>query len=318
MKNGWERQHELVLLTEDDLLRIIKSFNSSLRVKSYVLLSGGLSHTNYKVIPESDDQPFVVRISRDRMNLVKEYNLHKLLKENKMIPEFYHFGEYEGVFWGVLEWKEGELLSNRFSEYSPLETYKAGYTLGHQLGSLRQFQFEKPGFLNSDLNVTESFELTPEGFLNTMEYFLFKSKSPLWLENGLPNELMKFCTGHSELFLEDNSGPRIVHGDFNGLNLLMDNTKVSAILDWEFAIAGSMYLDIGNLLRYKDFAHFQEFEFGLQSGLTESGEQLPEKWKMIAKLADLIALCSMLDNDFGGTNRVRDINYLIRASLNNE
>ena len=45
----------------------------------------------------------------------------------------------------------------------------------------------------------------------------------------------------------------LVHGDFNVKNLLLDpgNWQVTALLDWEFAHAGTPFTDLGNLLRFE-------------------------------------------------------------------
>jgi len=47
----------------------------------------------------------------------------------------------------------------------------------------------------------------------------------------------------------------LVHADYNGKNLLMQSThegwQVAAVLDWEFAFAGSPLFDTGNFLRHE-------------------------------------------------------------------
>lgn len=312
MKEGWERHTEIIMLTEGKLLKIIKLYDPSLKFSHYELLSGGLSHTNYKVFLQNNDLILVIRLSRDSENLWKEYRIHNDLFPKRTIPKFYHVGEYEDVCFGVLEWKAGILLKDTLSVSNSSETFNVAYALGVELGSLKQLQFNNSGFLDADLNVIVPFDLTPDVFLSTMENFLFNTKVHQWLQEGLAEKLMNFCESHSQLFLADTSKPRLVHGDFNGLNILMNYTDVSAILDWEFGLAGSMFWDIGNLLRYKALPHYHEFESGLQKGLTESGEQLPEEWIKIARVTDLVSLCSMLDNDYGGVNKVRDINKLIK------
>ena len=44
----------------------------------------------------------------------------------------------------------------------------------------------------------------------------------------------------------------LVHSDFNPKNLLVDPTtgRITGLIDWEFAHAGSPYADLGNLLRF--------------------------------------------------------------------
>jgi aminoglycoside phosphotransferase (APT) family kinase protein len=44
----------------------------------------------------------------------------------------------------------------------------------------------------------------------------------------------------------------LVHSDFNAKNLLVDpeTVRITGLIDWEFAHAGSPYADLGNLLRF--------------------------------------------------------------------
>jgi aminoglycoside phosphotransferase (APT) family kinase protein len=44
----------------------------------------------------------------------------------------------------------------------------------------------------------------------------------------------------------------LVHSDFNPKNLLVDpaTAELTGLIDWEFAHAGSVYADLGNLLRF--------------------------------------------------------------------
>jgi aminoglycoside phosphotransferase (APT) family kinase protein len=89
----------------------------------------------------------------------------------------------------------------------------------------------------------------------------------------------------------------LVHGDFNARNIFAKQTeagwRVSAILDWEFALAASPYCDIGNFLRY----HRPErprFESHFSAGLRDTGVRLPDDWLSIARIMDLPALCELL------------------------
>jgi aminoglycoside phosphotransferase (APT) family kinase protein len=46
----------------------------------------------------------------------------------------------------------------------------------------------------------------------------------------------------------------LVHSDFNPKNLLVDpeSVRITGLIDWEFAHAGSPYADLGNLLRFSE------------------------------------------------------------------
>jgi fructokinase len=89
----------------------------------------------------------------------------------------------------------------------------------------------------------------------------------------------------------------LVHGDFNSPNIFVKQTdegwRISALLDWEFALDASPYVDIGNFLRY----HRRDrprYEPAFSDGLREGGMTLPPDWLMLARTMDLPALCELL------------------------
>lgn len=89
----------------------------------------------------------------------------------------------------------------------------------------------------------------------------------------------------------------LVHGDFNSPNIFVKRTndgwRVSALLDWEFALDASPYCDIGNFLRYHRLDR-PRYEPAFSLGLREGGMDLPSDWLMLARIMDLPALCELL------------------------
>ncbi len=312
MKTNWERHNPIIKLPSEAVAAIIKSYDVESCTERTTLLSGGLSHTNYKV-DFVDREPVVIRVTKNLESLQRERNLHMLLPDNVRAPQFLHFTKWNGYGIGILEWKEGVLLRDAFRNANRTEMLKMGQSLGEQLAAMRKITFDTYGFLDQNLTVKQEFHLTPDTFLTTMESFL-SGHAAKWLSSQLVEEILSYSSENAHLFNDDKSSPMLVHGDFNGLNLLMDGTDVSAVLDWEFALSGSIYLDIGNLLRY-EFPHMDSFETGLQFALRQKGIILTEKWKRLAKLADLVALCSLLDRPVCGENRVKDITNLIQMTI---
>jgi aminoglycoside phosphotransferase (APT) family kinase protein len=93
----------------------------------------------------------------------------------------------------------------------------------------------------------------------------------------------------------------LVHGDFGNRNLLVrrgpDGWAVAAVLDWEYALAGSPLIDLGHFLRYertsRPFA-----EPWLSQGYRDAGGVLPSNWRFLSRAAGLTALCRSLANLF--------------------
>jgi fructokinase len=97
-----------------------------------------------------------------------------------------------------------------------------------------------------------------------------------------------------------NRDPRLVHGDFNRRNLLVQPVKgrwqVAAVLDWEFAISGSPLADAGAFLRYeKPLAPLAALHFS--HGYRAAGGQLPEDWRSLSRCLSLAATCESLTHE---------------------
>lgn len=92
----------------------------------------------------------------------------------------------------------------------------------------------------------------------------------------------------------------LVHGDFGNRNLLVRKMRgrwrVVAVLDWEFAISSSPLADTGHFLRYEQPLH-PSAEPHFSRGCLQAGGRLPENWRRLAQLVDLVALCDSLTHD---------------------
>jgi aminoglycoside phosphotransferase (APT) family kinase protein len=92
----------------------------------------------------------------------------------------------------------------------------------------------------------------------------------------------------------------LVHGDFSRRNLLVrcvaGEWRVAGVLDWEFAISGTPLTDFGNFLRYEPWDH-AVVEPHFSAGYREAGGELPEDWRRLLRLVDVIAICESLTNE---------------------
>jgi len=92
----------------------------------------------------------------------------------------------------------------------------------------------------------------------------------------------------------------LVHGDFNKRNLLVRRAvrgwQAAALLDWEFAGAGSPLADLGSFLRYER-ADGPLVEPHFSTGFARAGGSLPPDWRRLARILDLVALCESLSRD---------------------
>jgi len=84
----------------------------------------------------------------------------------------------------------------------------------------------------------------------------------------------------------------LVHSDLNPKNILLDpeSLTVRAVLDWEYAHAGSPYADLGNLLR---FDREEAYVDGVLRGYVGLRGGDPAQALELARSADLVALVEL-------------------------
>jgi Ser/Thr protein kinase RdoA (MazF antagonist) len=93
---------------------------------------------------------------------------------------------------------------------------------------------------------------------------------------------------------------RLIHCDYNLKNILIRKVgsawKVAGVLDWEFALAGSPLVDIGNFLRFE--AELPPgFGESFIRGYLSSSSGLPANWRDVARLLDLAAMVNFLERE---------------------
>lgn len=118
-----------------------------------------------------------------------------------------------------------------------------GEQLGELLARLSGMPFRSFGlFRDGDLGI-EPLRGDLEQYLDSLDLDLTPAQ-----REGLESVFM-----HAEdLLAEGVDRFCLVHSDFNPKNLLVDpeTVRITGLIDWEFAHAGSPYADLGNLLRF--------------------------------------------------------------------
>jgi aminoglycoside phosphotransferase (APT) family kinase protein len=121
--------------------------------------------------------------------------------------------------------------------------------------------------------------------------------------------------------LEVRDDRTLVHGDFNGANILLrrgggdTRWEVAAVLDWEFAMAGTSLFDVANMLRHYKLRFGVGFERPFIGGFQAAGGTLPPRWREIARLLDFMSLVELLSRLDAGPTMVRDVLAVVDAYL---
>lgn len=317
MKDSWERIELPRSLDAKQINEIVKPAFPNKRVVYSERIGVGLSNSNYKIYLDGSTEPFVFRLYRGNKEVAdKEIDIARLVGGRVPIANFIYADTSCSLFdkpWSILEWKEGVLLWNVIKTGNLQDITSAAASTGKVLANIHAFTFTDSGFFGENLKVRDHLNMDGERFLSFIDECLH-ANCGFWLGEEYTRKVWSFCQTYSSLLNENVETPVLLHSDYNGLNILVQQKakgfSVSAVLDWEDAFSWSRYADIGNMLRYEEEGSTYETHF-IQA-YKEEGAVLNDNWKLLSKLEDLVALCDMLNNSTPNTpNRVNDLKTLI-------
>ncbi|MFQ5398443.1 MAG: phosphotransferase family protein [Anaerolineae bacterium] len=229
------------------------------------LLAEGKSNTNYK-IELNDGNAYVLRLY-GRAQPDWECAVMRLVAGVVPVPSVL----YRSDRWAIFSFLPGKPLR---------EVPQFAGEAAKALARIAAVPFDRPGQLNTDGSVTP----WPFGGLRGfMDQMLGDERVVRWIGWKRIGRIAAVLERETDRIAELDAESRLVHGDFNPGNILIHNGEVSGVLDWEFAFAGTPFVDIGNLLRNLDEQHHDALLTGLQLG----GIDLPPDWKERAALVDL-------------------------------
>ncbi|HEX2915898.1 MAG TPA: aminoglycoside phosphotransferase family protein [Chloroflexia bacterium] len=292
------------------------------KVASVELIDSGLTNTNYRVQLADNPKALVLKIyMRQPETCRKEYELFKLVHQTVPVATIYYAdfqGEKYARPYSIFEWMPGVLLEELLSAVNTTEMQAVGRAVGETLAGIGKYQFEQAGFFGPDLKfaapqVEQAGE--EQGWRAYLESCLENPICAERLDKTLKTRLTQFIRTNAHQVEALGEQKALVHADFNPSNILMVQTetgwRVSAVLDWEWAHSGTPLFDIGNLFRDRGYS-LTNFETGFVEGYRRAGGELPENWKQVSRLLDLINLCEFLTVPNQSDTRVS----LIRQQIN--
>jgi aminoglycoside phosphotransferase (APT) family kinase protein len=266
-------------------------------------LAGGIMNWNYRVRLSGSAEWFVLRFyDRTPASCAKEVRVLELVRGDVPVPTVV-FAETGGAAgyppFCILEFIDGISLRELRRRGNLNGVAEATADAGQMLPRLARHRFQRSGLLSPELAVDDG-PFTDAALAAVVEHFV---ASPLFrerLDASLRRRLHDFLRATEPLHPAVNDPVSLVHGDFNSPNILVAERggrwAVAAILDWEFAFAGSMLADVGNMLRYERPGQ-SRYEPYFSRGLAAGGWSAPDHWFLRARLADLPALCELLTRD---------------------
>jgi len=299
LKSNWERRHDHIKIDLDTAQKLIEPHTHE-KITSLKLLPDGCANTNFK-LTLADNSAAVLRIYlRDQSALGRELGILHLIENVLPVPEIYYADSTCSIYpfpYAMSQWIDGTLLRDLIFTNNEEAISSSVFDAGINLSILRAMKLPYGGFFQEDMQIRS---FAPE---EQYEPYIFKMLSDKSVAESLGNNLMQeiqqIISQCCHLLPEVNEA-NLTHGDYDPANILVHQVKgqwkVAAILDWEFAFSGSYLFDIGLMLRYSHKLP-DYFETSFISGIEDSGPKLPSDWKISAKLADLLCLLQLLQQN---------------------
>jgi len=183
-----------------------------------------------------------------------------------------------------------------------------GAAMGETLAAIGSVRFAEPGFLGPDLAVSGGPVAT--GLAEFVDGQLDGSNATVAFTAAEIDGLRALARRAAPLVETVRDEARLVHADYNPKNVLAartaDGWRLTAVLDWEFALSATPMIDVGNALR---FAHERPTGYadGFVTAYRSAGGSLPDGWERLSRAMDLFALVQFL-------RRPTDHRYFARAA----
>ena len=293
---------------------MIRPFAAGARVLEAVPLSGGLRNTNYRLRLSSLPEPVVLRLfSADPSACRREAALQRLVGGRVPVPEVLYSQPEADPPWNVVAWIKGERFDQVLTTAGHAELGAMSRDAGRVLARIHAFTFPAAGFLGPDLSVG-AFDGYSGDWSEMLNAWLLHGRSGTRLGPELTERLLLFVADNAHRMKPLGAQAHLLHSDYKPWNLLVRGPEVAAVLDWEFAFSGWPLNDIGIYLRHSASLPPAYLD-GFIDGYLDAGGDLPDDWRRLARLIDLISLCYFLERPEEDPAVVRDVRPLIETTL---
>ena len=285
-------------------------------------LVDGLRNANFRIQLESPPTFLVVRLYEHDPSLCqKELDLLNLIRNSVPVAEIIHAepnGINETPPFMVLSYVEGVTFRELKHSGNAESIAQAAHDSGRILALIGGVEFPRSGWLGPGPSVTapllEGADSGPRFVNLCLSHANVQQRMTPRLRDRVSATVWSFAPQLAILGRE----ARLVHGDFGNRNILVrriaEKWAVTAVLDWEFAIAGSPLTDVGHFLRYETSSQ-PRVEPHFSRGFTDAGGELPHGWRRLARIVDLIALCESLTHDALSSAVAAELIELVAATV---
>jgi len=310
------------VVPDDVLIEMLRPAFPRVQRASLEPLAGGARNSNFCLQIDCLSDPFLLRIfEHDPVLCQKEVDLLRRLRDEVPVPEVIYanaIGLEEVPPFCLLSFEKGISFQALREQCDPEAMAQAARSVGVTLAAIHRITFPRGGWLTAGVVLS-----TPlmEG-IHAMPRFVDHCLESAFQQNRIGQEL---CDRVHQLMWSAiaplsvcEEQANLVHGDFGERNILVrpgpKGWHVSAVLDWEFAVAGTPLADFGNFLRYESAA-YPASEPAFSSAYRDAGGLLPENWNRIRRVVDVVALTEKLTRNLLPENVLIELLELLEATV---
>lgn len=267
------------------------------RIASVTRLSGGYRNANFKVKLDSPHLTTVLRVYEHAPSLCqKEVDLIRLVGASVPVPEILFAAPTatpDMPAFAVFKFVEGITLRDLKQTGDKEAVAQAASSSGQILAELGKFHFSRAGWLSASLAVTASLMEGADPLPRFVDLCLNSANLQRRIRPEVRSRIHDLVWSWAARLFDLDQETSLVHCDFGMRNLLVRQErgtwKVAALLDWEFAVAGSPLIDLGHFLRY-ELSDLPLLEPHFSRSFRNSGGKLPHGWRQLSRIVDLSAL----------------------------
>jgi aminoglycoside phosphotransferase (APT) family kinase protein len=295
----FDRRESATVLNVEEIRELVSSLTNGSEIESVSLLTGGFINSNYRLVLR-DNTSLVLRIAARGGDLRKELRVLKHVYNGVPVPAVVA-EDFSGLHpFALIEFIEGILLSDSLGSLGAADLTNIAAETGATLQAIHSFDLGQAGFFDENFIFNPVFENFGGGLYDYICSNLNAGRVRERLGESLAERALERVHAKRDVYWSIPNSTRLVHCDYNLKNILIRKVgsvwKVAVVLDWEFAMAGSPLVDIGNFLRFEDELPLGFGESFIR-GYRSSSIGLPANWREVARLLDLAAMINCLEGE---------------------
>ena len=311
MEHGWERTLPIIKIDDNTIKKLFRSIENPEDISQISLLDEGCRTTNYLVNTISNKKYVLKLFFQEEQSYKKELTLFNKLKDDVPVQKIclVSRNSIDGRTYIIYEYAEGKTISQHLKDGRKIDKDLIK-SVAHNIGKIHNNKFKKMGSLNENLNVRNDFISIVSLYDKYINDNVIKR-----LGNDNIEKIKSIVNRNIQVLKSLDYDSRLIHGDFQGTNIVILNNRVSGIIDWEFCMSGCPLMDIGQFFRYEEYFDeelINEFKYEYEM---ISDYPLIDEWYKMSRILDLISLIQLMGRDEDMPNKYTKIKSIVECTI---